>query len=287
MLGIIGGTGLYAIPDLQTAEHVEISTPFGPPSDRVLTGVLGTIPLAFIARHGEGHRWSPSNVPYRANIYALKRLGVTHVLSVSAVGSLRADLPPLHILVPDQIIDRTMGRPRTFFDDEIVAHVGLADPFCPNWREHLAKLAAETGATVARDGTYVCIEGPQFSTRAESQLYRSWGASVIGMTAMPEARLAREAGLCYATLAMITDFDVWHNDHADVSVEVVGANLAANAATGLAVLRGLAEQGLTERNCTCAHALRDAVVTSPSAWPAESRRRVGLFLEAIVQDHKD
>jgi 5'-methylthioadenosine phosphorylase len=279
MLGVIGGTGLYGLPEIESPELALFDTPFGLPSDLILTGHLGALKIAFISRHGEGHRWSPTNVPYRANLYAFKQIGVTHVLSISAVGSLRENLPPRHVVVPDQIIDRTEGRPRTFFENGIVAHVGLADPYCPIWRERLADLAIEAGASVEPGGTYLCIEGPQFSTRAESHLYRSWGANIIGMTAMPEARLAREAGLCYATLAMVTDFDVWHEDQEDVSVEVVGENLAANASTGLSVLRRIAERGLSERDCGCADALRDTVVTAPESWPEESHRRLELFLK--------
>ncbi|HET7095647.1 MAG TPA: S-methyl-5'-thioadenosine phosphorylase [Thermomicrobiales bacterium] len=277
MLGVIGGSGIYRLAAGETFETVDLDTPFGRPSAPVARGAIGGTPVAFIPRHGEGHRFSPTNLPYRANIYALKALGVTHVVSISAVGSLRDDLPPRSIVLPDQIIDRTVNRPRTFFDRGVVAHVGLADPYCDVLSERLAEAAGRAGQAVRRGGAYLCIEGPQFSTRAESRLFRSWGASVIGMTAMPEARLAREAELCFAMLALVTDFDVWHGAEADVSVEVVAGHLQANSGAAAHILRALGEIGLPERACVCAQALDHAVMTEPAMVSDEDRRRLGVI----------
>jgi 5'-methylthioadenosine phosphorylase len=277
-LGVIGGSGVYDLEELQAGESIVVDTPFGKPSGAVRRGQIGNREILFLARHGPGHIYSPSDVPYRANIFALKHLGATHLLSLSAVGSLRQDLSPRTLVVPDQIIDRTLGRERTFFDRDIVAHVGIADPFCASFQDALAHAAAAAGNPVRRGGTYICIEGPQFSTRAESNLYRSWDAWVIGMTAMPEARLAREAELCYATLAMVTDYDVWHESEADVSVDVVVSHVRANVGAAGRILRQLVEEGLPERHCHCAHALDFAVMTSPGAVSAEAQERVGLLL---------
>src|SRR5215216_293734 len=221
MLAVIGGSGVYDLEEIQQGETFEVETPFGRASSPVHRARIGEADVLFLARHGVGHVYSPTSVPYRANVFALKELGATHLLSLSAVGSLREELPPRALVTPDQIIDRTIRRQHSFFDSGVVAHVGLAEPFCARLRSAVCKAAGLARRPVLRDGTYVCIEGPQFSTRAESNLYRSWGATVIGMTAMPEARLAREAGLCYATLAMVTDYDVWHDAEEDVSVEMV------------------------------------------------------------------
>lgn len=277
VLGIIGGSGLYDLPGLEDVKEIVIETPFGLPSSPVITGSLGETTLAFIARHGRGHTFSPGEVSYRANILALHSLGATHVLSVSAVGSLRESLPPRTAVVPDQIIDRTDGRPRSFFTDGVVAHVGLADPFCDAFRRDVYRHVADVSERAALDGTYLCIEGPQFSTRAESNLYRSWGASVIGMTAMPEARLAREAGLCYATLAMVTDYDVWHDSEEDVTVGMVQRVLAENVATGQEVVRRLASSGLPSCESSCRTALAGAVITSPKHLSAEAAARIALL----------
>ena len=281
-LGIIGGSGIYDLGGVSDRDVVEVNTPFGPPSGPIMAGTLDSTQVYFLARHGPGHRFSPSEVPYRANVYALKRVGATHLLSLSAVGSLREALPPRTLVVPDQIIDRTVGRPRTFFDRGIVAHVGLADPFCRELAAALQVAAEESGREVARGGAYVCIEGPQFSTRAESELYRSWGATVIGMTAMPEARLAREAELCYAMLAMVTDYDVWHEEEADVSVEVVLSNLAANSEAATTIIRSLAARGMPPRACQCASALEHAIVTDPAAIPSDALDRLQLLAGRYV-----
>jgi 5'-methylthioadenosine phosphorylase len=281
-LGVIGGSGLYNFPELVVLDQVAVETPFGEPSDRFTIGQLGTVDVVFLPRHGAGHRLSPTELPYRANVYALKKLGVTHLLSVSAVGSLQEHLPPLTIVVPDQIIDRTIARDRSFFGDGIVAHVGIADPFCGVFRHAVERAAAAAGHVVVSGGTYVCIEGPQFSTRAESLLYRSWGASVIGMTAMPEARLVREAEICYATLAMVTDFDVWHESEGAVTVEMVVANLIANTAAGRSIVHAIARAGLPERDCSCADAVSDAIITAPDQISPEAKRRLGIIAERYL-----
>jgi 5'-methylthioadenosine phosphorylase len=274
-LGIIGGSGLYNLPNLDITDTIDIETPFGRPSDHLTIGRISGVDVVFLPRHGAGHRHTPTELPYRANIYALKELGVSHVLSVSAVGSLQERFAPLSMVLPDQIIDRTMLRPRTFFEDGIVAHVGIAEPFCPVFRSSLLSCADALDQPVHDSGTYVCIEGPQFSTKAESNLYRSWGASIIGMTAMPEARLAREAELCYATAAMVTDYDVWHESL--VTVEMVIANLHHNTQTGRALIETLAAHGLPERSCSCKDALQNAIVTAPQAISQETKNRVGVI----------
>ncbi|HYO29729.1 MAG TPA: S-methyl-5'-thioadenosine phosphorylase [Thermomicrobiales bacterium] len=277
MLGVIGGSGVYDLPGLEIETDGEPETPFGRPSGPVRVGRLGETRLAFIARHGPGHRWSPTNLPYRANVYALKDLGVTRLLSVSAVGSLREALPPRSLVLPDQIIDRTVSRPRTFFDGAIVAHVGLADPYCSAFRAVISDAATALDHRLEMGGTYLCIEGPQFSTRAESNLYRAWNASVIGMTAMPEARLAREAELCYATLALVTDYDVWHEAEADVSVQMVIEHLRANSLAASEIITRLAAQGVPALSCRCGDALKDAVMTTPVAASAADWDRLGVI----------
>jgi 5'-methylthioadenosine phosphorylase len=276
-LGIIGGTGLYSLPGLEGLERISVETPFGPPSDDLVRGWLHGREIVFLSRHGAGHRLTPSELPYRANIHALKAAGVTHLLTVSAVGSLKEELPPLTMVLPDQIIDRTVARPRTFFGDGIVAHVGIAEPFCPSFREAIRDAATVAGVPIVSGGSYLCIEGPQFSTRAESELFRSWGASVIGMTAMPEARLAREAELCYATLAMVTDYDVWHESEAAVSVEIVIANLARNAEAARTVAAEVARRPLPDRGCGCGDALASAIVTDPAFVNDEVRDRLSVI----------
>jgi 5'-methylthioadenosine phosphorylase len=270
MLAVIGGSGFYDLEESGTGQTVMLETPFGSPSGPIRKKRIGATDLLFLPRHGVDHTYSPTSVPYRANIFALKRLGATHLLSLSAVGSLREELSPRSLVIPDQIIDRTVSRERTFFDSGIVAHVGIADPFCPHLIEALGDAADTARRGVWRDGTYVCIEGPQFSTRAESNLYRSWGASVIGMTAMPEARLAREAGLCYAMLAMVTDYDVWHDSEEDVSVEVVASNLQANSEAARSIVAHLAAGGFPARTCGCDLALQHAIMTAEDQIPLEA-----------------
>lgn len=253
MLGVIGGTGLYDLPEMTDIEEVDIPTPWGAPSAPVVVGRLtsGT-QVAFLARHGRDHQYNPSEVPYRANIVALKSVGVNRILSVNAVGSLNIAMPPRAAVVPDQIIDHTVGfRARTFFEGGAVGHVGMADPFCPTLRESILHHVRQHHNLVEDGGTYICIEGPQFSTRAESNLYRQWEADIIGMTAMPEARLAREAGLCYATLAMVTDFDVWHETEEDVTIEAVRRVLGENIDVARQVVRGLADEDFPACGCGC------------------------------------
>jgi len=281
VLGIIGGSGLYDMPGLERVEEVVPETPYGTPGSPIVTGHIGETRLAFLARHGRGHVFTPSNVPYRANIAALRSLGVRHVLSISAVGSLQEPLAPRSAVIPNQIIDRTSSRPRTFFDEGMVAHVGMADPFCSTLAAavHLHAVAS-SGDTVRAGGTYLCIEGPQFSTRAESHLFRSWGADIIGMTAMPEARLAREAGMCYAMLAMVTDYDVWHETEADVSVEAVQRVLRNNVDVGQSVIRRLANSGIPACSAGCRKALQHAIITDERTFSESARRRLAFLTDA-------
>ena len=280
-LGFIGGSGLYDIEGLTGRREIEVSTPFGDPSDTIVTGSLDGVPVAFLPRHGRGHRISPTEIPVRANIYALKSLGVERILSVSAVGSLKEELRPLDLVIPDQIIDRTKSRVSTFFGDGLVAHVGFADPFCADLRRN-ALDASHDLTTVHDSGTYVVIEGPQFSTRAESALYRSWGADVIGMTALPEAKLAREAEICYATLAFVTDYDVWREAEEDVSVEMVVANLMKNVETARAIIRNVTSRVSPGRKCGCDTALETAIITSRDLIPPQSRERLALLVDKYL-----
>lgn len=281
-LGIIGGSGLYGLPSLANAETIAVETPFGRPSDPIRVGTIAGRRVAFLSRHGTGHRLSPSEVPYAANVFAMKSLGVERLISVSAVGSLREELPPRSFVVPDQLIDRTIGRRRTFFDCGVVAHVSLADPFCPQLFADVAAHADQGGLPVHHGGTYICIEGPQFSTRAESAMFRAWGASIIGMTAMPEARLAREAQLCYACLAMVTDYDVWHEHEGPVSVEGVVANLHAMTDAVQRIVTALADATFNECGSGCATALASAVVTSSDAMSDEARVRLSLLTQSYA-----
>lgn len=278
MLGVIGGTGLYDLPNLENVSELTIETPFGYPSAPLVRGKIGDTEVVFLARHGRGHHINPSQIPFRANIYALKHFGASHVLSVNAVGSLREHLPPGTAVVPDQIIDRTVLRERTFFDRGIVAHVGLADPYCHAFRQAILKHAGAAGGNVQDGGTYVCIEGPQFSTRAESNLFRQWGADIIGMTAMPEARLAREAGLCYGSLALVTDYDVWHETEEDVTLEIVQRTLADNADLGRSVVQALTESGLPACDADCANAAAKAITTQTDHITDEVRDRLSVLL---------
>ncbi len=269
VLGVIGGSGLYEIDGLEDTEWVAVETPFGAPSDDLLTGTLGGQKLVFLPRHGRGHRVPPSGLNFRANIDAMKRMGVTEIVSLSAVGSLRAGLPPGHFVIVDQFIDRTFAREKSFFGEGLVAHVSMADPVCARMGDLIGKAAANAGIhDIARGGTYLVMEGPQFSTRAESELYRSWNCDVIGMTNMPEAKLAREAEMCYATVAMVTDYDCWHADHEDVSVESVIKVLNDNAAHARDLVRALAPLvGGRDAVCHagCHSALDVAVITPESA----------------------
>jgi 5'-methylthioadenosine phosphorylase len=283
MLGIIGGSGLYDIPELDVIERRELETPYGAPSDALILGRIAGNDVVFLPRHGAGHRLMPGELPYQANIYALKSLGVTHLLTVSAVGSLREHLPPLTIVQPDQIIDRTVARPRSFFGEGVVAHVGIADPFCEEFGRSVSAACARVGHPTVQGGTYVCIEGPQFSTRAESMLFRSWACSVIGMTAMPEARLAREAELCYSTLAMVTDFDVWHETEEAVHVNLVVEYLRRNATAAREIVVELVSAGgLPARACECKDALEGAIVTDPEMISQSTRQRLGIIADRYL-----
>lgn len=268
VLGIIGGSGIYDIEGLSDVRWEAVNTPFGTPSDELMFGRLDGQQIVFLPRHGRGHRVPPSELNFRANIDAMKRAGVTEILSLSAVGSLREDLPPGTFVIVDQFIDRTFARVKSFFERGLVAHVSMADPVCGRLGDHLAAAATEAGIEVVRGGTYLVMEGPQFSSRAESELYRSWGCSVIGMTNMPEAKLAREAEICYATVAMVTDFDCWHDDHDAVTVEQVIKVLFENADRGRALVRALTPK-LSGRDhvCTqgCHTSLDNALITSPDA----------------------
>jgi 5'-methylthioadenosine phosphorylase len=277
-VGIIGGSGLYELAGLTDVRWRKVRTPFGDPSDEYCTGRLDGRPVIFLARHGRGHRLMPSELNFRANIWGLKALGAEWVVSVSAVGSMKEEIRPLDLVVPDQFFDATRRRVSSFFGDGIVAHVGMAEPVCPHLAGLLEKAARQAGATVHRGGTYLCIEGPQFSTKAESRIYRSWGVDVIGMTNMPEAKLAREAELCYATLALATDYDVWHDTHEAVSVEAVVQNLLRNVEVARDVLRRLVPTVAPPRTCACPSLLRNAVITSRKAFPPATRRRLELLI---------
>jgi 5'-methylthioadenosine phosphorylase len=271
IIGVIGGSGLYEMSGLEAVRRVEVKTPFGKPSDKLVRGRLGSVELIFLPRHGIGHRWLPTEVNYRANIYAMKKLGVERLISVSAVGSLRAEIAPGHLVVPDQFIDRTSQRPSTFFGKGLVAHVSLADPFCPDFGRILADAARAAGARVHSGGTYLCMEGPQFSTRAESHLYRSWGAHVIGMTNLQEAKLAREAEICFGTLALATDYDCWNEHAGDVEIEQVLAVLKQNVELAQKTIRRVASSLGEVRDCRCASALKDAIITEKSRIPKKLR----------------
>jgi 5'-methylthioadenosine phosphorylase len=276
-IGIIGGSGLYSMPGFTNVREERVETPFGEPSDPFVLGEVEGRAVAFLARHGRGHRLLPSELNFRANIYAMKKLGVERILSVSAVGSLKEEHKPTDFVVPDQFIDRTFHRNATFFGDGIVGHVAFGDPVCATVAETATAACATVGVACKLGGTYVCMEGPQFSTKAESRLYRSWGADVIGMTNLQEAKLAREAEICYATIAMVTDYDSWREGHDSVSVDEIVAVLHQNAENACKVVKAAVAALPKERNCACATAARYAVLTQPDVIPARTRERVGLL----------
>jgi len=279
-VGIIGGSGVYDASMLDKAHEVEVETPFGKPSDLITIGSFGALNVAFLPRHGRGHTISPTNLNAQANIFALKKLGVRRIISASAVGSLKLEMKPLDIVIPDQIFDRTHLRKNTFFEEGIVVHTGFADPFCQNLRRLITDTGRRAGYTVHPNGTYVCIEGPQFSTRAESKIYQRLGFDVIGMTALPEARLAREAEICYATIATVTDYDVWHEE--DVEIGTVIENVAKNeAAVREIIRRTLEEMNSLDPDCTCNHALDGAILTDPQRIPSATREK----LKEIIGDY--
>jgi len=277
-LGIIGGSGLYGMSGLQDIQKHEIETPFGMPSAAVVTGTLEGRRVAFLARHGIGHHINPSDIPYRANIYALKSLGVERVISVSACGSLREDYAPGEIIIPDQLFDNTRGRSRTFFEGGLVAHISVADPFCGNLSSQLESAVRSAGARTHRGGSLITIEGPRFSTKIEANTFRSWNMSIIGMTASPEAFLAREAEMCYAVMAHVTDYDVWHVSEVPVTVEMVIQTLNKNTDLAQKAIRLLARDLKPERDCECGKALATALITDPKVISMETRKKLDLLV---------
>jgi 5'-methylthioadenosine phosphorylase len=279
VLGVIGGSGLYELEGLTEIKTIALDTPFGPPSDEFITGVLEGVSMVFLPRHGRGHRLLPSEINYRANVYGMKKLGVTHLISVSAVGSMKEEIAPGHIVIPDQFIDRTNGtRINTFFGNGVVAHVQFADPVCSELSAVLHSAAIEAGATVHRGGTYICMEGPAFSTRAESNMYRSSGVSVIGMTNIPEAKLAREAEICYGVIALATDYDCWHDSHDDVSVDAILAIIRQNVACAKTIIMNAAGNVAAERKCCCASALQYAIITDKSVIPQKALDTLDILI---------
>lgn len=281
-IGVIGGSGLYNMTGLTSVQEVDVSTPFGAPSDRVIIGEIDDIAVAFLPRHGRGHILMPSEVPYQANIYALKQLGVRQVISVSACGSLREHLRPGDIVVPDQVFDFTKHRSNTFFGEGLVAHISVADPYCPELSALVADAVDELGGTVHRGGTFITIEGPRFSTKGESNAFRSWGMDIIGMTASPEVFLAREAGMCYATMAHITDYDVWHEAEESVTVEMVIRQLNENTTLAQETIRLLVPR-MAEATCDCGDALANALITDPQRVPAATQEKLSLLTQPYLE----
>lgn len=282
-LAVIGGSGLYRMTGLQNIVEHDLETPFGRPSAAIVVGELDGHPIAFLARHGVGHQISPSEVNYRANIYALKSLGVEQIISVSACGSLREDFAPGDIVVPDQLLDFTRARKRSFFEAGIVAHISFEEPFCQRLSRQVHQAVKETSAPVHMGGSFITIEGPRFSTRSESNLYRAWGMSIIGMTTSPEAQLAREAEMCYAVMAHVTDYDCWHMSEEPVNVEMVIQVLNRNTEIAQQAIRNLVKH-LSERTCTCPNALSMALITRRDIIPTETRRRLGLLVDKYLSD---
>jgi 5'-methylthioadenosine phosphorylase len=283
-IGVIGGSGLYEIDGLTNIAEVRVETPFGDPSDAYITGVLDGVKMVFLPRHGRGHRFLPSEVPYRANIYGMKKLGVQRIISVSAVGSMQEAIVPGHIVIPDQFFDRTQGkRASTFFGQGVTGHVQFADPVCAELSDVLFESARQVGATVHKGGTYLCIEGPNFSTRAESLIYRSWGVDIIGMTNIPEARLAREAEICYGTVALATDYDCWHESHDDVTVEAILAIIKQNVSMARNIIKQAASALSSAPSCACGEALKFAIMTDHALIPEKTREA----LEPILGKYLD
>src|SRR5262245_27249817 len=278
-MGVMGGSGLYEIEGLTDIERVKLTTPFGEPSDEYVVGRLGDARLVFLPRHGRGHRILPHEINFRANVWGMKKLGVEWILSVSAVGSMKEEIRPGDIVIVDQFIDRTKARAASFFGEGVAGHVGFADPVCVDTAAHVYAAAKAAGARVHQGGTYVVIDGPMFSTRAESNVYRSWGASVIGMTNLPEAKLAREAEICYSTIALSTDYDCWHETEEDVTVEAVLAIIRQNVSLAKAIVKGSAERIPEARTCACTSAAAHAVMTAPEAIPPSARERLGIIMD--------
>ena len=277
-IGIIGGSGLYSMPGFTADEEVRVSTPFGDPSDNYHLGMLAGRPVAFLARHGRGHRISPSELNFRANIYGMKSLGVERILSLSAVGSLKEEHRPLDFVIPNQFFDRTRGRISTFFGDGLVAHVSFAEPICPQLADLVERACGIAGVHATKGGTYLCMEGPAFSTKAESNVYRGWGMDVIGMTNLQEAKLAREAEICYVSIAMVTDYDCWHEEHASVTVTDILANLQQNAANAARVVLHAVEQMPEAHTCKCGRALEHALITDKKLVPESTREKLDLIV---------
>jgi 5'-methylthioadenosine phosphorylase len=281
-LAIIGGSGLYQMDGLKAAKEYKFETPFGLPSAPIVVGTLENQRVAFLARHGVGHHLTPTEVPYRANIYALKSLGVERIISISACGSLREDYAPGHIVIPDQLYDNTKNRSRSFFGEGLVAHVGVSDPFCSDLSKQLEDAARMANATVHSGGAFITIEGPRFSTKAESNAYRAWGMSIIGMTAAPEAFLAREAEICYATMAHVTDYDVWHVSETPVTVEIVVQTLNKNTAMAQEAIRHFVRNMKPGRDCNCGHALASAIITQRGSISKEARKKLNLLVKKYI-----
>lgn len=286
MVGVIGGSGLYDIEGLKDVRELRVRTPFGSPSDAIVLGTLEGAGVAFLSRHGRGHRLNPGEINYRANIYALKSLGVTRVISVSAVGSMKESIRPGDVVFPEQFIDLTKHRPSTFFEGGMVAHVAFGDPVCAGLARELSVSAERLGASLHRGGTYVCMEGPQFSTKAESRLYRQWGVDVIGMTNMPEAKLAREAELCYATMALVTDYDCWHDTEDAVTVEAILATLHRNVSLAKRLLTAVAPSVMALPACPCQTALTNAIVTARKGIPPGARKKLALLTRRVTAAQK-
>ncbi len=282
-LGIIGGSGLYNMPGLKNVKEIAVTTPFGKPSDKFVVGTIDGVRVAFLARHGRGHRILPSELNFRANIYGLKKLGVERILSVSAVGSLKAEMKPTDFVIPDQFFDRTKARPSTFFGNGIVAHVAFADPVCSEVASALAMACRESGVTSHEGGTYVCMEGPMFSTKAESNAYRGMGFDIIGMTNLQEAKLAREAEMCYGTVAMVTDYDCWHPGHDSVTITQIIENLNKNVASVQQVIRKAIGAVSAMRTCDCGSALANAIMTDPKKIPAATKKKLKLIIQKYVK----
>lgn len=285
-VGVIGGSGLYDMEGLTSTQSIRVRTPFGAPSDAITIGTLEGIRVAFLSRHGRGHLLNPSGINYRANIFALKSLGVSQIISISAVGSMKESIPPGDVVLPDQFIDLTKRRASTFFEDGIVAHMAFGEPVCAELGQALLSSAKRVGATVHPGGTYLCMEGPQFSTKAESRLYRQWGVDVIGMTNMPEAKLAREAELCYATVALATDYDCWHETEEAVTVEAVLTILHRNVALAKQIIRTVMPFFADSRDCACHHALDHAILTAPKRIPAAARKRLAILIDRTLTSQK-
>jgi len=278
-IGIIGGSGLYAMPGFEAQEELNIATPFGAPSDNYVLGTLSGKKVAFLARHGRGHRISPSELNFRANIYGMKSIGVERIISLSAVGSLKEEHRPQDFVLPDQFFDRTRGRVSTFFGEGLVAHISFADPICPQMAAVVGDACRAAGVNVKQGGTYLCMEGPAFSTKAESNVYRSWGMDVIGMTNLQEAKLAREAEICYVTVAMVTDYDCWHPEHDAVTVNDIIANLVANASNACRVVAEAVAEMPAARACKCGSALAHAILTDKSTVPAATKQKLGILID--------